>query len=94
VTRTPEQLAADAALTAAIQAVDVAYGGDPGDTLGDYLVITAWHRDRGPGETETAVMYASRDGAVPIYRLEGLIATLQRQWQAVAVTSHLTRDVE
>lgn len=73
--RTGEQIAADAALTEAIERVRAAYN-DPGDAewlLTDYLVIYAAQRFGPDGEGWTMVGSVYRDDDVPGYRLLGLI---------------------
>lgn len=70
--RTPEQVAADNALTDAIEACLQAYGGPGSYVLTEYIVITAqtgWDDD---GEQLTAVGVCHRDGDVPLHRCLGL----------------------
>ncbi|GLY32120.1 hypothetical protein [Kineosporia sp. NBRC 101731] len=72
--RTPEQSAADEALTKAIEATLAAYhDSDQPFLLTDYIVITcqrAW--DGEDGEPLTAVGTIHRDGDVPIHVCLGL----------------------
>jgi hypothetical protein len=74
VPRTPEQVAADNALTDAIEQVARAYA-DDGEAwvMSEYVVLTAQHRydDEGDGLTAVGVLY--RDGDVPLHRALGLV---------------------
>ena len=72
-TRTPDQVAADDALTAAIERVLQVY--DDGDAwvLTEYVVVTAQHRFDDDGEGLTAVGALFRDSDVPIHRALGLL---------------------
>jgi|GEM_PF-5315863 len=70
--RTPEQVAADDALTAAIEAVLAAYGGNTGYVLTEYIVITAQTGWDDGGEQLTAVGCCHKDGDVPLHRCLGL----------------------
>jgi hypothetical protein len=71
--RTPEQRAADAALTAAIEQTLTAYA-DDGQAwiLTEYVVLTAQTR-YDDGEASTAVGALYRDGDVPLHRALGLV---------------------
>jgi hypothetical protein len=72
--RTPEQVEADDALTAAIeQVIRVYYAGEDAYVLSEYVVITCQQRydDDGDGITAIGTMY--RDGDVPPHRALGLL---------------------
>lgn len=72
--RTPEQVAADDALTLAIEGALQAYTDDgQAWVISEYVVITAQHRfdDDGDGLTAVGVLY--RDGDVPTHRALGLL---------------------
>lgn len=79
--RTPEQQAADEALTQAIEAVTQAYdpeGAMAGFILGEYVVVSSrqgWDDD-GDGITSVGTMF--RDGDVPTHRALGLLAYARR----------------
>lgn len=74
--RTPEQKAADEALTEAIERVSRAYdteGVAVGYTMMEYVVVTAmatWDED---GDGHTSIGIAYRDGDVPTHRAMGLM---------------------
>lgn len=81
--RTPEQKAADEALTAAIEACRDAYFQDemkddpdvpdgPGMTM-EYLVIATATLVGDNGETYTRVYSLNKDDDVPVHRLVGLV---------------------
>lgn len=73
-TRTPEQVAADDALTAAIEAVQQAYHGDDNvGVLTSYVVLVKrkfWDSD---GDGVTAISSMPKDGDVSIDELLGLV---------------------
>lgn len=73
--RTDEQKAADEALTAAIEGVALAYGGDAREhpLLTDYVVICVQRGWADDGEPITAVGMFPRDGDVPIHTQLGLV---------------------
>jgi len=70
--RTPEQVQADAALTAAVQAAAVLYGWAPDVVVTDYLVVLSaiTYDETGDWSTDEGVMM--RDGHLPEYRARGL----------------------
>jgi hypothetical protein len=70
--RTPEQVQADAALTAAVQAAAVLYGWAPDAVVTDYLVVLSaiTYDETGEWSTDEGVMM--RDGHLPEYRALGL----------------------
>ncbi|MEU4570847.1 hypothetical protein [Micromonospora sp. NPDC023956] len=71
--RTPEQIAADDALTAAIEQALAAYGDGVPSVLSEYVVITAQHRFDDDGDSLTAIGCFSRDSDVPLHRMLGLV---------------------
>ncbi|SBT63940.1 hypothetical protein GA0070622_0908 [Micromonospora sediminicola] len=72
--RTPEQVAADQALTAAIEQVLLAYADDgQAWVLTEYVVISAQQRFDDHGHGVTAVGCFNRDDAVPVHRILGLV---------------------
>lgn len=72
--RTPEQVAADEALTAAITRVFDAYGDDGhAYVMSEYLVIASHHRYADDGEPMSGVSIMFRDGDVPYHRALGLL---------------------
>lgn len=73
--RTPEQVAADAALTAAIEAVIAAYhdGDGVAYVLTEYVVVASQITYDGDGDGLTAVATLYRDSDVPIHRALGLL---------------------
>lgn len=72
--RTPEQKAADEALTAAIEAVWDAYADDPDrGVLTDYTVVGACAGFDEDGDRLTLVGAFTRDGNVPIHVQIGLL---------------------
>jgi hypothetical protein len=80
--RTPEQVAADDALTAAVEACLAAYGGNPTYVLMEYIVVatsTGWDDD---GEQRTAVGVCHRDGDVPLHRCLGLAEYAATRYRA------------
>ncbi len=72
--RTPEQVAADQALTDAITAVRAAYDPDV-DTgvLTEYIVVSAWSTWDSDGDGVSTIMSTPMDGDVPLHRLLGLL---------------------
>lgn len=80
--RTPEQIAADDALTAAIEGVLIAYADDGNAwVISEYIVAAAQHRfDDGDALTAVGLLY--RDGDVPTHRALGLAdyAATQLRW--------------
>ncbi|WP_280357091.1 hypothetical protein [Nocardia otitidiscaviarum] len=75
--RTPEQIAADNALTEAIDAVWRAYDDDPDPgLLLDYTVVATRRGIDNDGDTWTSVGAFSRDDNVPVHVQMGLL--LQR----------------
>lgn len=71
--RTPEQVAADNALTDAIEAVERAYHGESEGVLTTYVVIAKrkfWDED---GTGVTAITSASKDSDVSLDELLGLV---------------------
>lgn len=86
--RTPEQQAADDALTAAVeQCIAAYYSGDTPWTLTEYVVVTSQHRWDDDGDAVTAVGSIFRDGDVPIHRALGLV-----EYAAVRLRKHITDD--
>ena len=73
--RTPEQRAADDALTAAVEQMIAAYGNNPESptVLTDYLVLVGMQGFDRDGDSETWVMSHPRDGNLPLYRQLGLL---------------------
>ncbi|MGY2019386.1 hypothetical protein [Nocardia gipuzkoensis] len=72
-TRTPEQKAADDALTAAIEAVQAAYDDDPIEgVLTAYIVIAKrrWWEEDDAGVT--SITSISKDNALPVDEMLGL----------------------
>jgi hypothetical protein len=66
VSRTPEQTAADDALTTALERVIIAYhGSDEAWVLSEYVAITAQHRFDDDGDGVTAVATVFRDADAP-----------------------------
>lgn len=94
--RTPEQIAADEQLAAAIEAVDKAYGDGQvdGDVLGDFIVISAWSRLTDEGEFDTVTGHHVRDNAVPPYRVRGLVHSFLDDWRADTIAAVLAGDDE
>ena len=73
-TRTPEQVAADEALTAAIEQTARAYGDDgQAWVTSEYVVAVAQHRFDDDGDPVTTVGLLYRDGDVPTHRALGLV---------------------
>ncbi|TBL44255.1 hypothetical protein EYA84_02095 [Verrucosispora sp. SN26_14.1] len=71
--RTPDQVAADEALTAAIEQALHAYSDGEPWVLTEYVVVTSQHRFDDDGEGLTAVGTLYRDGDVPLHRALGLV---------------------
>ncbi len=72
--RTAEQIAADDALTTAIeQTIAAYYPSNDAYVLSEYLVVTCQQRFDEDGDGITAVGTISRDGNVPAHRLLGLL---------------------
>lgn len=72
--RSPEQKAADEALTAAVETVARLHFEDGhGWVMSEYVVLAAHHRYDEEGESYTAVSCIYRDGDVPIHRALGLL---------------------
>lgn len=71
--RTPDQVAADDALAAAIDRVLQAYDDGYPWILTEYDVVTAQHRYDDDGEGLTAVGALFRDSDVPTHRALGLL---------------------
>ncbi|MFI1197712.1 hypothetical protein ACH4T9_31250 [Micromonospora sp. NPDC020750] len=71
--RTLEQVAADDALTAAIEQALAAYSDGQAWVLTEYVVLTAQHRFADDGDSLTAVGTLYRDGDVPLHRALGLV---------------------
>lgn len=73
-TRTPEQVAADNALTAAIERVTEHVDDDTdGWVMTEYVVVAAQHRFDDDGSTVTGLVILSRDGDVAPHRSLGLL---------------------
>lgn len=72
-TRTPEQVAADEALTAAVEQAMRAYGDGEPRVLSEYLVIGALQQWDNDGDMLTAVGVLHRDSDVPTHRALGLV---------------------
>lgn len=95
--RTPEQVAADDALTKAIVAVDRAYNGSAsdGDVLDDYVVVAAWRRLEDDGYIYVPTNMLVRDNDVPTYRARGLLTdTLEAMRARGLVTALLAASDE
>ncbi|MBX4168058.1 hypothetical protein K3M35_05175 [Rhodococcus sp. DMU2021] len=85
--RTPEQIAADDALTAAIENHQAAYHDDNEGVLTDYLVIagrTFWDDD---GDQVEAVYLTVRDDSVSLSKQLGLV-----EFASLIVRRHITDD--
>jgi hypothetical protein len=78
--RTPEQVEADDALTAAIEGVAVAYEWHDGMLLTDYLVLTARQDFDAEGDSRTEYGYMMRDEAMPDYRIMGLLEVIRARF--------------
>lgn len=84
--RTPEQVAADDALTAAINAVTEAYWSPDGSLLTDYIVVGAWQSFDDEGAGTTRLGRLARDEGVPVYRQIGLLEQALIELRAYAMT--------
>jgi len=71
--RTEEQIAADEALTEAIQQVLIAYDFQQDCVIGDYLIVCAQSRLDGDGEASTAYTHLYRNGDLPAHSILGLL---------------------
>lgn len=72
--RTPEQVAADDTLTAAIeQVIGAYYPSDQAYVLSEYVVVTCQQTFDEHGEGITAIGNLYRDGDVPAHRALGLL---------------------
>jgi hypothetical protein len=80
--RTPEQVTADDALTAAIEGVLVAYGWDQTRLLTDYVVCTVRQSWGSDGDQQTEYAYLVRDEALPDYRIVGLLESIRDRFRA------------
>lgn len=88
--RTPEQKAADEALTAAIEAHVKAYVDDGhGWVMSEYVVVLSQHRYDENGDGHTGVGIAYRDGDVPVHRALGLV-----EYAATRMRALITSDDE
>lgn len=89
--RTEEQVAADDALTAAIEQTLRAYADDSEAWIAtEYVVVTSQQRFDDDGEALTAVGTLYRDGGeVPIHRALGLI-----EYAATRMRKHIADDEE
>ncbi len=72
--RTSEQIAADDALTVAIERVIAAYSLNDGGVLSDYVVIYGMSRLDEAGERESKVGGVLRDNYCPTWVIRGLLA--------------------
>jgi len=70
--RTPEQVQADTALTAAVQAAAVLYGWAPDAVVTNYVVVLSAQTWDSNGNTESDEGVLLRDGYLPDYRARGL----------------------
>lgn len=70
--RTPDQIAADDGLTAAIQRVMVAYPDTPEGVLTGYLVLTAHQGFESEGHGTSRIDYITMDDAMPWHHIIGL----------------------
>ncbi|BDB58971.1 MULTISPECIES: hypothetical protein [Rhodococcus] len=83
--RTPEQIAADDALTAAIDRVWAAYSDIEDGVLVDYIVVANRRHWDADGDTATSTFLHNRDDSVPIANQLGLaefMACRVRKWIA------------
>ncbi|MER7169158.1 hypothetical protein ABT336_24240 [Micromonospora sp. NPDC000207] len=71
--RTPEQVAADAALTAAIEQALAVYSDGQPRVLTEYVVLTSQQSFDDEGDSVTAVGTLYRDSSVPLHRALGLV---------------------
>lgn len=86
--RTPEQVAAGEALTAAIEALGDAYGVTGGSVLGDYIVLVAWDQVDDEGVHHSSSLFV-RDNDMSRHRILGLIEN-QRQYLSAAAMLELS----
>jgi hypothetical protein len=83
VTRTPEQVAADDALTAAIEAVQRAYHDDGNEgVLTSYIVIAKRRYWEADGTGVTAIDAIPKDGQVPLDECLGLVEYVGVRYRA------------
>lgn len=75
--RTQEQVAADQALTKAIQGVLEAYEVQEDYLLSDYMVICTQARIDEEGDAETAYSYLYRDSNLPTHAIMGMLEMAQ-----------------
>ncbi|MEU0081380.1 hypothetical protein ABZY58_26060 [Micromonospora tulbaghiae] len=85
--RTPEQVAADEALTAAIEQALLAYGDSQAYVLTEYVVVTSQQRFDEEGNSITAIGFINRDGDVPYHRILGLL-----EYAATRTRKHIATD--
>jgi hypothetical protein len=84
--RTPEQIDADAALTAAIERVIATYyPTDEGYVLSEYVTVTCQQRFDDDGTGISAVSIVCRDGDVPVHRALGLLNYAAARMSKVAM---------
>ncbi|MCW2601855.1 MAG: hypothetical protein JWM02_3684 [Frankiales bacterium] len=84
--RSPDQIAADDALTAAVEAINAAYYPDDDPRiLTDYLVVYVQQSFDEDGNATVAIGAHPRDGDLPLYRQIGMLDhTLTRARHRVA----------
>jgi hypothetical protein len=70
--RTPEQVAADDALTIAVQTAALVYGWAPDAVVTDYLVVLSAQTWDADGDITSDEGVLLRDGYMPDYRARGL----------------------
>jgi len=70
--RTPEQVAADDALTVAVQTAAIQYGFAPDAIVTDYIVVLSAQTWDTAGDTTSDEGVLLRDGYMPDYRARGL----------------------
>lgn len=85
--RTPEQVTADLALTAAIEQALAAYGDEQAYVLTEYVVVTSQQRFDDDGDSVTAVGLVYRDGDVPTHRALGLC-----EYAATRLRHYISQD--
>lgn len=88
-TRTPEQKAADEALTDAVTRCIAAYGDGSPAVVCEYVVAVALHGLDGDGEALTTVGLLYRDSDVPTHRALGLVEYAATRLRTLA--AHATR---
>lgn len=71
--RTPEQIAADEALTEAVDRAMKAYGADPEHLLIDYVVIAARRYWDDEGDACTGYAVLLRDSDLAVHQVAGLL---------------------